>query len=475
MSQLYRDGTVSDNFVGSGVMWLDISTSPDTLRMVSTTYPLPIQIVSGSSAGTEYTEDAAKSGNAAGGTLMMIRDDALSAVTPAEGDWIPVRGTANGALWMQDENSSAIKTAVEIMDDWDETDRAKVNIIAGQAGITAAAGAVGASTPRVTLASDDPAVTALQIIDNFISGSRGLVTEDNSAAIKTAVELIDDTVATVAAAVPTKGIAIAGTDGTNARLLKTDSSGELQIDVLTIAAGDNNIGNVDIVTVPTDPFGANADAASATGSISAKLRFIANTGIPITGSVAVTNAGTFVVQENGAALTSLQLLDDTVFVDDAAFTPATSKLLAIGAMADETAADSVDEGDIGALRMTLDRLLLVQNRGHGKTIVSTGGSAASNGNNTLVAADASNKIKVKAFSLTTTSTTAVTCIFQDGASGTELWRVTLQAPTGASAGANLSVPAPDWLFATSSNTLLNLNLSGAITVHWSVSYFKEAS
>ena len=33
------------------------------------------------------------------------------------------------------------------------------------------------------------------------------------------------------------------------------------VDVTSIAAGDNNIGNVDIVTVPTDPFGANADAA----------------------------------------------------------------------------------------------------------------------------------------------------------------------------------------------------------------------
>lgn len=54
-------------------------------------------------------------------------------------------------------------------------------------------------------------------------------------------------------------------------------------------------------TVTADPFGANADAASATGSISAKLRFIAGTGIPITGTVtvgshAVTNAGTFATQ-----------------------------------------------------------------------------------------------------------------------------------------------------------------------------------
>lgn len=36
--------------------------------------------------------------------------------------------------------------------------------------------------------------TAVETIDNFISGSRGLVTEDNSAAIKTSVELLDDAV-----------------------------------------------------------------------------------------------------------------------------------------------------------------------------------------------------------------------------------------------------------------------------------------
>lgn len=58
-----------------------------------------------------------------------------------------------------------------------------------------------------------------------------------------------------------------------------------------IPAGTNNIGDVDILTVPADPFGVNADAASATGSISAKLRFIAATGIPITGTVTVTAAG----------------------------------------------------------------------------------------------------------------------------------------------------------------------------------------
>ena len=52
-------------------------------------------------------------------------------------------------------------TALQIIDDWDETDRAKVNLIVGQAGIAAGAGAVAATVPRVTLASDDPLVAAM--------------------------------------------------------------------------------------------------------------------------------------------------------------------------------------------------------------------------------------------------------------------------------------------------------------------------
>lgn len=74
-------------------------------------------------------------------------------------------------------------TALQIMDDWDETDRAKVNIIAGQAGVTAGAGAVAANTPRVTLASDDPAVVALQTIDNAIAGNEMQVDVVNTPAV----------------------------------------------------------------------------------------------------------------------------------------------------------------------------------------------------------------------------------------------------------------------------------------------------
>lgn len=146
-----------------------------------------------------------------------------------------------------------------------------------------------------------------------------------------------------------------------------------------LAAGTNNIGDVDVLTVPSDPFGANADAASATGSISAKLRFIASTGIPITGTVtvgshAVTNAGTFLVQENGAALTSLQLIDDTIFTDDTStHTTGTTKVVGIGAVATPTDT-SVNANDIGMPAMTTDRRLLVDASGVAVPITDNSGS-----------------------------------------------------------------------------------------------------
>lgn len=75
------------------------------------------------------------------------------------------------------------------------------------------------------------------------------------------------------------------------------------------------------------------------------------------GSITVDNSGTFVTQENGAALTALQLIDDVVVTDDAAFTPGTTKVLMVGATLNDTTPDVVNEGDGGAVRMTADRAI----------------------------------------------------------------------------------------------------------------------
>ena len=106
-------------------------------------------------------------------------------------------------------------TSLAILDDGDETDRAKVNIIAGQVAITGGAGAVAANTPRATLASDDPAVVALQIIDDWDESDRAKVNPivgqagvaagsgTNGVTVQRVTVATDDTVATDLTAIKT--------------------------------------------------------------------------------------------------------------------------------------------------------------------------------------------------------------------------------------------------------------------------------
>lgn len=83
-------------------------------------------------------------------------------------------------------------------------------------------------------------------------------------------------------------------------------------------------------------------------------------------STAVTNAGTFAVQENGAALTSLQLIDDTVYASDAAL----NKTVGIGAVFDDVATVAITENQAGYLRMSSRRALLIEGVASG-TVVPT--------------------------------------------------------------------------------------------------------
>lgn len=69
--------------------------------------------------------------------------------------------------------------------------------------------------------------------------------------------------------------------------------------------------------------------------------------------IAAANSG---VDIGDVDVLSLPTSPDTI-ADDAAFTVATSPVFPMGALADETTPDSVDEGDIGAPRMSLNRNL----------------------------------------------------------------------------------------------------------------------
>ena len=110
---------------------------------------------------------------------------------------------------------------------------------------------------------------------------------------------------------------------------------------------------------------------------------------------------------------------------------------------------------------------------HGKTIKTVAGSAT--GDVDLISAVASKRLKVMAYSFIAVDNTGQTLSFKSsGTGGAEIWRVYLKGPDANTPyGANLSVPAPSFLFATSAGHQLTLDTSSSGLVHYSVSYYDD--
>lgn len=117
-------------------------------------------ILTGSEGSWTYSPILGGAGAVAAGVQRVT----LASDDPAVADLAAIEVLLTGI----DADTDAIKTSIQIVDDWDESDRCKVNLIVGQAGIAGGAGAVGVTVPRVTLASDDPAVVSLQLIDDVV-------------------------------------------------------------------------------------------------------------------------------------------------------------------------------------------------------------------------------------------------------------------------------------------------------------------
>jgi hypothetical protein len=110
-----------------------------------------------------------------------------------------------------------------------------------------------------------------------------------------------------------------------------------------------------------------------------------------------------------------------------------------------------------------------------RNIKTVSGTENTSGETSIVAAVASNKIRVVSYMLTTKSSTEVLATWLDGSAGTELKRTRCVSPNGdASFGESVACAPPGALFTTSVNTALILNLSGAVAVDYSISYYEEA-
>jgi hypothetical protein len=158
-------------------------------------------------------------------------------------------------------------------------------------------------------------------------------------------------------------------DSDTGALAGTVGGSELQVDLVSPGTAAGSLGKAEDAAHTTGDVGVAAltvrqDTAAALSGTDGDYQPIitdgsgrvhVNVGNTVTvGSHAVTNAGTFAVQESGTH----------VLVDDAAFTPATTKVSMVGFEADESSTDSVDEGDGGAARMTLDRKVIVTPQPH---------------------------------------------------------------------------------------------------------------
>ncbi len=243
--------------------------------------------------------------------------------------------------------------SLAILDDWDESDRAKVNLIVGQAGIAAGAGAVGATVPRVTLASDDPAVVALQLIDNLVSvedavagsGFSGIgmlaVRQDAQANLAADGDFIPITVDS-AGGLRVSIVAGAGSGGTSA----TDDA------AFTVAAGTGTPAMFMFDDVSPDSIN-EGDVGVMRMSANRVGYFTIRDAAGNERGVNVNSSNELLVSCSGCSGTGAS------HIDDAAFSPGTDDGVAIFGMFDDVAPDSVNEGDGGVVRMSANRNLYV--------------------------------------------------------------------------------------------------------------------
>lgn len=268
----YTEADVDASITGTAILWEDTS---DTLRSVSAAKPLPVNIVAGSSSGTEYTEDAAAAADPAGPMSMAVRADTLAAVTSTDSDNIALRATNKGELYVK------------------QTDA----VPASQSGtwnITNVSGTVSLPTGASTAANQTTII-------GHLDGVEGILTtmDADTGAIMTSVQLIDDAiVADDAAFTPaTTKVMMAGFEYDDT---SPDSVNEGDAGAARMSANRNLY--MQIRDAAGNERGVNVNASN-------QMSVSVDNTVTVA-SHAVTNAGTFAVQESGGALTALQIMDD---------------------------------------------------------------------------------------------------------------------------------------------------------------------
>lgn len=199
----------------------------------------------------------------------------------------------------------------------------------------AAFGTAGTADSQVRTVQGIAGMTPLQVQSN----AANMATE---ASLATVAGVVDAT----GTAVPANAAFVAGTDGTNTRALKTDTSGELQVDVLTLPANASvNVAQVNGNTTNT------GTGASGTGT---QRVVIANdSSVKVwdgTNTASVNASGQVAVNCANCSGSGVSQQDNT------AFTGGSSNVAPVGALYDTTP-PTVTDGNTGIPRMDSGRLL----------------------------------------------------------------------------------------------------------------------
>lgn len=155
---VFRDGVVLGTIEGVMVVGTD-GTNARALA-VNTSGQVQVEIASVESGPIEVNLNADAVGlatEAKQDTLIetivnVVSEGNIKTSIEAFNAFLP--DTMNGDLAAQTLTLVNVATSLQVIDDWDENDRCKVNLIVGQVGVAGGSGAVGATTQRVTLATD---------------------------------------------------------------------------------------------------------------------------------------------------------------------------------------------------------------------------------------------------------------------------------------------------------------------------------
>lgn len=343
----------------SSVSITDIEDGAGDSVMDATNDAIKISIVNddvGIGGGTQYTEgdtDASITGNAmmmevAANTLQPVQGTVADGLLVNLGSNNDVTGTVTANLGATDNavldsidtstqgilaDTAAIQTAVELIDNAISGTEMQVDVVAS---LPAGTNAIGKLAANSGVDIGDVDILSLPS-DTFVAeaGSLG------------------------------KGVLLQGDDGTDRKNVNVDATtGDVQVDVTnTVTVDATGSGDVPITlageavvlgagSASIGTLGANSGTDigdvtinNASGASAVNIQDGGNT-ITVDGSLTsagnVTNAGTFVVQEDGAALTALQLIDDAIYVDDADWTANTSKHALVGAVTQATPSANTD-------------------------------------------------------------------------------------------------------------------------------------